>query len=317
LSAPSGTTLTDALDATGAQDGPDLVDEPGRWELIRALGVATVVAPPTGSALLDALGLPTWSRPEHTRLFVLQAPPYASIHLGAEGKLGGDGAERIAGVWRALGLVPPADSDHLAAIFALYAHLGHGAQLCRTAAARRRLDHIRGVVLWEHLCSWLPGYLAALADDPAAAAWVALTGKVLAEEARRSTAALLLPAALREAPEPIGIEIELHELLDALVAPLRVGFVLSHSDLAAAADRLRVGLRRGERRFALDAMLRQDPAATLDWLAGHARRWSRVHSGEAQYARDTNLWWAGRSARTATTLEELARRALQAGAARP
>jgi len=270
-----------------------------RWELLRALGALTVLTPPTGDAIVDALELPVWQPADHTRLFILELPPYASIHLGAEGKLGGEGADRVAGIWRALGLDPPSDADHLAAILALYAELGDAADSCATAAARSRLDHARTTVLWEHLLSWVPGYLAALGDDPAAAPWARLTREALRREASLSPPATRLAAALRDAPDPLHPDIGYDELLDALVVPVRTGYVLTYDDLSRAASRLGVGLRRGERRFALDAMLGQSPAPTLEWLAGHARRWSHLH--------EQGSWWARRAAGTACTLDSLAR----------
>ena len=47
-----------------------------------------------------------WSRSsdaEHTEVFVLNCPPYASVYLGPDGALGGEGADRAAGFWRASG----------------------------------------------------------------------------------------------------------------------------------------------------------------------------------------------------------------------
>ncbi|MGH9940996.1 MAG: hypothetical protein ACRD9R_01395, partial [Pyrinomonadaceae bacterium] len=40
---------------------------------------------------------------EYGESFILQLPPYASIYLGAEGMIGGEARDRIAGFWRALG----------------------------------------------------------------------------------------------------------------------------------------------------------------------------------------------------------------------
>src|SRR5579875_1176197 len=109
-----------------------------------------------------SLGLRRWTAAEHTRAFVLSLPPYASVYLGPEGKLGGEGADRVAGVWRAVGLAPPPDADHLAAILALYAELGEASQAAVTGRAREFLAHLRAAVLWEHLRSWVPLYLDAI-----------------------------------------------------------------------------------------------------------------------------------------------------------
>jgi len=304
------TAVPVALDRCGGRpDG----DGPPRWDLLAALGAATTLDAGSNPAILQAMDLPVWSRADATRVFVLELPPYASIHLGAEGKLGGDGAQRVAGMWRALDLQPPPDADHLASILALYAALGRAAADCHTAPARRRLDHARQVVLWEHLWSWLPGYLSIVDADPAVGAWARLLGAALdAEVARTRPAPDVLPSALREAPAPLTPACGRAELLDALTVPVRTGFVLTFTDLGDAARQLGVGMRRGERRFALRAMLEQDAAGTLEWLGDHALRCAAVHDGQPVVATTTAdpwRWWAGRARGSAATLRTLAHRA--------
>ena len=86
-----------------------------RWELLRALG-AVAGDPADVAAACGALGLPAPGNAEHTEVFVLNCPPYAAIYLGADGALGGDAADRVAGFWRAIGVEPPAEPDHLVAL---------------------------------------------------------------------------------------------------------------------------------------------------------------------------------------------------------
>ncbi len=285
----------------------------GRWELLRALGALSAAAPAAAGALFGALGLQPWDGAEHTEVFVLELPPYASIHLGPEGKLGGDAADRVAGVWRTLGLDPPPDPDHLHALLGLYAELGEAAGSCRTDTARRRLDHTRTAVLWEHLWPWLPGYLDAVAvHHPAADPWARLLGQALEREAAASPGARALALALRAAPDPIGPDDSPDQLLDAATAPVRTGFILTAADLSRAAGASGVGLRRGERRFALKAMLEQNTAATLGWLAAHAAGWARRHRQHLPVAFDPAPWWAGRAAHSAAVLTQLAHRASRA-----
>ena len=163
----------------------------GRWELFRALG-AVAGDPADARTACAALG---WAGPgnaEHTEVFVLNCPPYASVYLGAEGGLGGDAADRAAGFWRAIGLAPPAEPDHLAALFGLYASLGEAAGDTRTAATANALTRARHALFWEHLWSWLPGYLDAVADlqAPGLASWARLAGRaLLAERGARGQAA--------------------------------------------------------------------------------------------------------------------------------
>src|SRR5918992_4869148 len=93
-------------------------------ELFRALAV--LAEPPTEEAarLAEALELGALpSADEYTELFIFQLYPYASVYLGAEGMMGGEALDRIAGFWRALGEMPPAEADHLSVMLALYARL--------------------------------------------------------------------------------------------------------------------------------------------------------------------------------------------------
>ena len=155
----------------------------GRWELFRALG-AVAGDPADARTACAALG---WAGPdnaEHTEVFVLNCPPYAAVYLGAEGGLGGDAADRAAGFWRAIGLAPPAEPDHLAALFGLYASLGEAADGARTAATADVLTRARHALFWEHLWPWLPGYLDTVADlrAPGLAPWARLARRALLAE---------------------------------------------------------------------------------------------------------------------------------------
>jgi Nitrate reductase delta subunit len=296
--------------AAGHHAGTD-----GRWELLRALGALTLGPPAETARPFRALGLLPWTPAEHTDLFVLSLPPYASIHLGSEGKLGGEAADRVAGVWRTLGLAPPGNADHLGVILALYAELGQAAAQARSPGTRELLKHTRTAVLWEHLWPWVPGYLeAASAHAGSARPWARLTLRTLAREARKSSPAMVLPLALRTAPPQIQADISLDDLLDALTVRVRCGFLLTNRDLSFAADSLGLGLRLGERRFALKALLGQDPATTLRWLSDHAMTWSRYHLLHPAVAgADPGTWWAGRASQIASILRQLSRAAAGSG----
>lgn len=293
----SPTALSDADVATG------------RAELLRALGAYCAAATSDSAALARALSLPVLNAEEHTRLFVLGSPPYASIHLGAEGMIGGDAAANVAGFYRALGLAPPPEPDHLAALFGLCAHLEDAEASCRTAPARERLRHARAALVGEHLSSWLGGYLGAVAADPLGAPWAQLCRRALIEERATLGEALVgapLPSALREAPAPIAPDIVIADLLGALVAPVRIGFVLTGTDLGAIAAGAGAGLRRGERRFQLRSLLEQAPAATFAALAAHAVRAAERHGADTALAGEaTAQWWAARAHHSAAVLGAL------------
>lgn len=276
-----------------------------RWEMLRALGAVALTPPPHNAAVCQALGLAMPSGAEHTRVFVLGAPPHAAIHLGPEGKLGGEGLDRVAGFWRALRLRPPEDADHLGALLMLYAGLGIAEANATDEPHREQLRRSRSALLHEHLWSWGPGYLSVvhLLGVPPLGSWAELTMRALRAELADAEVPTQLPLALREAAEPLSAGGSLDEALDAMVTPVRTGVVLTQRDLHAGARRAGVGFRRGERRFALRAMMQQDAVATLQWLLGHARAWVEVHDRSGDDA--TSHWWQDRSRHTVATLEGL------------
>jgi TorA maturation chaperone TorD len=276
----------------------------GRWELLRALG-AIADAPAAGRAAGAALGLEAVSDAEHTDVFVLNLPPYASVYLGPDGALGGEGADRVAGFWRAIGITPPAEPDHLSALLGLYASLGEAALDARRPATAAALARSQASLFWEHLWPWLPGYTGAVTDlaAPGLAGWARLARRVIAAEARVQPACPRLPLALRQAPPAPRADAGVGALTAALTTPVCSGMILTRHRLALGAGEAGVGRRIGERRFTLHAMLEQDPAATLRWLAREAGRWQRRHADRG--ARDeAGRWWAARAARTRQLLRD-------------
>jgi TorA maturation chaperone TorD len=118
-------------------------------ELIRAL--ATLAEPPTDRTprlahLLGMKGAPT--PPSYTDLFLFQQTPYASAYLGDDGMIGGEPRDRVAGFWRALGLVAPPEPDHLATLLRLCGDVR--TERRRTGSRRRdRLTRARHAFLWS------------------------------------------------------------------------------------------------------------------------------------------------------------------------
>jgi Uncharacterized component of anaerobic dehydrogenases len=282
-------------------------DTATHWELVRALGAVVLTPVPLNAHLCAALGLPAPSRADYTDTFMLNLPPHAAIHLGPEGKLGGEGLDRIAGFWRALGLNPPADVDHLGSLLMLYAGLGEAAMAAPPGLVHDRLASARAAVLAEHIWSWAPGYLAAVAEQSShpIAAWARLTRETLLAETRRTPSTGALPLALRAAPDALTEHASKDEILAAAVAPIRSGFILTHRDLARFAAAIGAGVRRGERRYALQFLLQHDPAAALAQLAAHAAHWSQrpaVHHDQS------SAWWAQRARHTADALTMIAQR---------
>ena len=302
--------------ATGAVDT-------GRWELLRALGAIASTPPPLSHPVAASLGLPPPTAGEHTGVFVLSTPPHAAIYLGAEGKLGGEGLDRAAGFWRALDLAPPPDADHLGALLALYAELGDAEGAARGARVRTQMRSAREALLWEHLWSWAPGYLAAVARlrTPSLGPWARLTLRALAREAGLAAPLAALPLALRAAPPALGPAETgspgapgRRDLLDVLLAPVRSGVVITSEDLRQAAAAAGAGYRLGERRYTLAAMLDQDSLATVGWLGTFAHRWARWHARQPPVpAPEPRRWWAARARGTAAALSELRGRLVAAG----
>ncbi|HEX8633998.1 MAG TPA: molecular chaperone TorD family protein [Pyrinomonadaceae bacterium] len=278
-------------------------------ELFRALAV--LAEPPSAgmagvAAALELGALPAAS--EYTELFVFQLYPYASVYLGAEGMLGGEARDRVAGFWRALSQAPPAEPDHLSVMLALYAHLSELEANERTDTRRAGWRRARAAYLWEHLLSWLPAYVSKLQviAPPFYRRWGELLRDALREEARETGAPEQLSLHLREAPGLVDPrEGETAEFLQTLLSPARSGMILVRSDLSRAARTLELGLRAGERKYALEALFAQDARGVLAWLAREARSWSERHRLERDNLGQVAHAWEAKAAASAQLLEEL------------
>jgi len=270
----------------------------GRWELLRALGSLTVDGPESGGAVFGALGLDPWTRADHTRVFVLDLAPYASIYLDPEGKLGGACVDQIAGVWRVLGLDPPREPDHLLSLIGLYAALGSAIKDCRSEVARKRVEVAARTVLAEHIHPWIFVYLAAVESYSATATWAALVQGVLREELSAWPQEDVLPLTLRDAPKPDLDDLSAEKVYELATVPVVSGGVVTFGDLETMGSRAGLGVRRGERRFVLRSMLEQGPRETLCELGAHFRTWEGRALGEGSVA----SWWKERAAATADAL---------------
>lgn len=243
-------------------------------ELLRALGALCEPVAPEHRRIAAALELPDGpDATDHTDLFLFQLYPYASVYLDGQGMLGGEARGRIAGFWAALGLLPPAEPDHLAALLGLYAGLGDREAAEPDAAHRRLLRHARRTLLHEHLLSWIPFYLTKVSDIAPRfyQEWGRLLARALAEEAIHLGEPDALPVHLRLAP-PLDHPADAggHTFIAQLLAPARTGMIIVRDDLITAARELGLGGRIAERRFVLRALLAQDTPATLAWLSARA-----------------------------------------------
>jgi hypothetical protein len=270
-------------------------------EVLRALGA---LCEPPGSAhdrLADALGLPARPTPsEYAGTFLFQAYPYASVYVGPEGMVGGAAGDRVAGFWRALGYTPPAEPDHLAALLGLCATLAEAGEREPQPARRALLVEGRRALLWEHLLSWVVPFadtVSRIAGD-AYGAWARLLREALLAEAAELGGPDRLPLHLREAPSlPDGGEGR-DALVRGLLAPVRSGLIVTRSDLGAAARDLGLGLRAGERSYALRALLDQDAPAVLDWFGRAAGTWALRHRAAERDLGPVAGFWRARAEAT-------------------
>ena len=278
-------------------------------ELLRAL--AALGEPPAAehAGLARAIGLPEAPGPaEHTDVFVLQLHPYASVHLGPEGMLGGEARDRVAGFWSAVGHAPPDEPDHLSALLGLYASLAE-AEAAPDLAEGRLGRRAREALLHEHLAPWLPFFLERVAESgaPFYAAWAELLARVLDGELAAAPPPPEPPLHLRAAPALPDPRIEgADAFLAGLLAPLRTGVILTRADLAGLAKRLGLGVRMGERRRMLEQLLGQEAEPVLEALAAEAVARSRRHAARAVSLGPSADFWAGRARAAAALLGELA-----------
>lgn len=294
-----------------------LVDQ---GELIRALGVLLDEPATEHRAVARALGLP--DAPEsgtHARLFMLNLYPYASVQVGAEGMMGGEARDRVAGFWRALGLTPPTEPDHLGALLGLWAALEEGAGAGAEAEQLMQRQAV-DALLWEHLLPWAPAYLARARElgDRYYGGWAAIlltlleerAGGVIERMASEEDKPDSLPLPLRSAPglpdprTPVGGAGE--RFMDALLAPVRSGMILTRLDLLRAGRQLGLGVRVGERKYTLRALFGQDPGATLGWLSEETETWVHRHGTQMAAFGPIARFWRDRAQQAAALLNELA-----------
>ena len=279
-------------------------------ELLRAL--AALAEPPVAehAMLAEVLGLPPVpDSTTYASVFLMELHPYASVYLGCEGKLGGEARDRVAGFWRALHQEPPDEPDHLSGLLGLAANLAEAEAGESDPAAALLLRSTRAALLWEHLLPWVPTFIQRVGEvgGPFYGPWSALLWEVLQGEVEALGTLKVTPRHLMEAtkgsdPRQEGAE----AFLTSLLTPVRSGIVLLRSDLARAGDQLGLGLRAGERRFVLKALLGQSPLPVLAWLAGEARRQSADLAARLTGLGPIREHWVGRSAATADLLSALA-----------
>lgn len=275
-------------------------------ELFRALAVLAEAPGSRHRPIAQALQLPApqsddqWQA-DFTQALALRAYPYASIYLGAEGMLGGDARDRIAGFWRALALTPPDEPDHLPVLLSAYAHLvERHAQDPRWANARQAL-------LNEHLLSWLPPWLDRVEvwGPHFYSEWARLLRQALRREVSLLGQTSRLPSHLIAAPalrDP-RVDQALDVFIAGLLTPAVSGIILFRDDIQHAAREIGEGCRLCERRLMLRALLEQNTSACLEWLSRYAGTCARAHSQSSELGEAAARHWTARAKRTQQLLE--------------
>jgi len=276
-------------------------------ELFRVLAFLAETPTSAHVAAAQAVGLGVMpDEVDYTECFLFQFSPYASIYLGPEGMLGGVARDRIGGFWRALGLTPPNEPDHLTVMLAFYTSLAEHENAVHDETLQYKWRAARHAYLWEHLMPWLPAYLSRIQESGPTfyQRWAALAQAVLVSESETVETPERLPLHLREAPPAPEINgLQLEQLIRWLLTPLNSGMIVARQDCVEAAGALGLGMRTGDRRLMLRTLLEQDAAKTLGWLAEEARLWETRH--RQLPGGPIAVWWAERSHSAAQFLDAL------------
>lgn len=278
-------------------------------ELIRALGVLSEAPGPEHARLAGLLELGGAPDPESfANTFLLQLYPYSSVYVGSEGMMGGEARDRVAGAWTALGRTPPVEPDHLGALLGLYAALSEHAESDPDPAEKALWGAAASGFLWEHVLCWAMPYLGRFEGIGSTVyeAWAALLADTLREEAGRHGPPATLPLHLRCAPGlPDPRDSGSDAFLSGLLAPVRSGMIFTRADFARGASEIGVGLRMGERRFALGAFFSQDASGTLDWLSRESDVWAQLHVEGSEGLEPVADFWSARARAAGDLLESL------------
>ncbi len=293
-------------------DAPDRASA----ELLRALAHLAEPPGPAHAPLASALDLPDPpDRAGHEALFGFQLYPWASVYLGSEGMLGGEALRRVEGFWRAVGREVPKDPDHLASLLGLYAALMDEEREVRdaggsdTSARAELVARSRRALLEEHLAPWVFGFLERVRELGGAfhSDWAELLTVTLVREVEPGGRLDRVPAALQAHPPLADPRTEgAGPFLGGLLAPAVSGLILTRADLARIAAELEIGLRAGERRYALEHLLGQEASAVLAGIADEAERQASAHQSRADRLGVGAGWSAERASLTADLLSALA-----------
>ncbi len=276
-------------------------------ELLRQVGALAELLP----HLYDAEG----AAAAHYRVFGQSVPAWQSAFLSADGRRGGDEAERVQIACAHIGFAPPAalDADSLACELAALAHL------CAAEAdawedgkqsPARQARVLQATFLGDHLLRWLPPLCEALQRQPPLYAAVgALLRDVVADHASALAAFMPLPQpATVAAPPDVGAsETNLGAIVGWLLAPASAGFLLMHEELQQMAASASLPAGFGDRRTTLTQLLRAAGEydalpLLLDALEVRTAAAAAAYAAMAAASDSLAPWVQGWAARTVVTL---------------
>jgi hypothetical protein len=227
--------------------------------------------------------------------------------------IGGEASERISGFWRAVGRDTPPEPDHLASLLALYVALAdEAAGMSDTDDGNARAALVlrsQRALLEEHVAPWIFAYLDRVSElgGPHHRAWAEMLSDALFLEVARDGPMSRPSSHLDAAPELSDPRKDgATPFLSGLIAPARTGVLLTRADLGRIAAGLGLGLRAGERRYALEHLVAQDARGVLEALAGEADRQAAAHERRVDALGAPAALLARRARTTAGLLGELA-----------
>ena len=95
------------------------------------------------------------------------------------------------------------------------------------------------------------------------------------------------------------------EFCQSVLTPARSGMILTRADLTKVGRKHGMGLRMGERKFILKALLAQDASAIFDWLIEEATVWTKHHQEHGEVLCGISRAWEEKSKAAASLFKEL------------
>lgn len=257
-------------------------------------------------AIADALGSEDVSSGDLYNAFIRELPPFASIYLSTDGNIGGDPRSTIAGFYRALSLPIPADPDHLSHLLSLLAGILSARDKTPADQLMERKDSIdraAGVVLHDHLLSWLPAYLLRAQEvfPPSLGNWVSITFDLLSLLSLQYDTVVSSVAGFRGELSQVG---DPNQIVRWLTSPGLSGLIISLGDIEEVARKLELPLRAGRKRFVLQEMVSQASNQVLSEFQALAKNQSRLFDSQVEQFSSLK-GWAARASQSADLLASI------------